>query len=263
MQKFSVFVLSVAAIAAFSVSSVKADASIEKLESLKGKVTAAQVKPAKLDRQEILRALRKKGPKRLTKADRAYIDKDMDAHPQDYVHKTLVIQGLKTFDKSASVPDIGSARSAGGPLSRYDAEKAHRLAGIADANNAGAFGGRCYQYVAGFMEAAGVIRSEQWDELGISPFSAADFAYWANGNPDLLSQIKLEKFETPAAASAIPVGSIVVYDRGACGFSGKHGHIEVAVAENYLCSDGCESFDQACLDDTDTRAQINVYIPVK
>jgi len=259
VRKISIVALSAAAAAFFISPKAMAEASIEKLESLKSKVAVSQVKPAKIDRQEILRALKKKGPKRLTKADREFIDKDMDAHPGDYFHKTLSVP-LRT---EKSVPSIGKSRVPHGPLARYDSEKAHRLAQIAGSNNAGGFGGRCYQYVAAFMEAAGVIRPEQWDELGISPFSAADFAYWANGNPELLSQIRLEKFETPATVAEIPVGSIVVYDRGACGFSSKHGHIEVTVSENYLCSDGCESFDQGCLDDADTRSQINVYIPVK
>jgi hypothetical protein len=146
----------------------------------------------------------------------------------------------------------------------YDAEKAQRLAAVAGSENLGYFDKQCYGYVASHMEHAGIIRPEQWGELGIGPDSAADFATWANANPVAMKrQLGLEKMETPMTIAELPVGGIVVYERGACGFSEKHGHIEIVVSENKLCSDGCEGFDQACLDDDAVRERIHIYIPVK
>ncbi len=146
----------------------------------------------------------------------------------------------------------------------YDAEKAQRLAYVAGKENLGYFNSQCYEYAANHMERAGIIRPEQWGELGIGPDSAADFAAWANANPVAMKgQLGLEKMQTPMTIAELPVGGIVVYERGACGFSKKHGHIEIVVSENKLCSDGCEGFEQACLDDDAVRARIHIYIPVK
>lgn len=146
----------------------------------------------------------------------------------------------------------------------YDGEKAGRLARTALNNNAGYFSGRCYEFVANFMEWTGIIKPAQWDELGIGPNSAADFAAWANANPSALrKEISMARITTPEKVSDLPLGGIVVYERGACGFSGRHGHIEVVVGENQLCSDGCQSFDASCLEDPGTRARIHIYVPVK
>jgi hypothetical protein len=141
----------------------------------------------------------------------------------------------------------------------FDREKARELARIARQNNLGYFNSQCYAYEAGFMEAAGVIRPGQWSDLGIGTDSAADFAEWAEANPvSLRRSLGLARMENPESVAELPVGGIVVYGRGTCGFSPKHGHIEVVVAENKLCSDGCESFEAACLKDPG----VHIYVPV-
>jgi len=146
----------------------------------------------------------------------------------------------------------------------YDLEKASLLARTARDNNLGYFAGRCYEFVANHMENAGVIRPSQWGQLGIGPDHAADFAEWANANPAAMREgLSLEKMETPEKVSDLPLGGIVVYERGACGFSRRSGHIEVVVGEDRLCSDGCESFEAACLEDPAVRSRIHVYVPVK
>lgn len=160
-----------------------------------------------------------------------------------------------------AAPAQKAARSLPGD---YDAQKAALLASAALNNNLGYFAGRCYEFVANHMERAGVIRPSQWDELGIGPDHAADFAAWANANPAAMrAGLSLEKMETPEKVADLPLGGIVVYERGACGFSKRSGHIEVVVAENQLCSDGCESFEAACLEDPAVRSRIHVYVPVK
>lgn len=146
----------------------------------------------------------------------------------------------------------------------YDAAAGGKLAAAAASGNLGAFHGKCYEYVSYHMEAAGVIRPEQWDQLGIGPDYAADFAEWAVANPAAMRrELKLVKIPTPSDKLEIPAGSIIVYERGACGFSRKAGHIEVVTRPDWACSDGCESLDQACFADPAVSARIHVMIPVK
>lgn len=145
----------------------------------------------------------------------------------------------------------------------YDEATALRLARNSKRHSIGTFIGRCYSYVADAMEMTGLIRRDQWYSLGIGVNAAADFAAWANRNPGTLrSQIKLAKMETPAKASDLPMGAIVVYNRGVCGFSGRSGHIEVKVAPNLLCSDGCQPAYQECFGSAAARAGISVFVPV-
>lgn len=146
----------------------------------------------------------------------------------------------------------------------YDFEKAALLARTALRNNINWFSGRCYEFVANFMEWSSIIKPWQWYSLGIGPVSAADFSSWANANPATMrKQLSLARMETPARISDLPIGGIVVYQRGACGFSSRHGHIEVVVAPNKLCSDGCQSFEASCLSNPSVRSRISVYVPVK
>lgn len=149
-------------------------------------------------------------------------------------------------------------------LPDYDEETALRLARNAKRSALGYFTGWCYSYVADAMEMTGIIRRAQWYSLGIGVNAAADFASWANRNPGTLrSALKLARIETPARASDLPMGAIVVYNRGVCGFSPRSGHIEVKVAPDLLCSDGCQPAYQACFASSGARAGISVYVPVK
>lgn len=146
---------------------------------------------------------------------------------------------------------------------QYNAQTGGKLAAAASSGNLGAFYGKCYEYVSYHMEAAGVIRPEQWDQLGIGPMHAADFADWAVNNPGVMRrELKLVKLPTPEDRLAIPLGAIIVYERGVCGFSSRSGHIEVVTRPDWACSDGCESLDQGCFSDPSVRAGIHVMIPV-
>lgn len=145
----------------------------------------------------------------------------------------------------------------------YDEATALRLARNAMRHSIWSFTGWCYSFVADAMEMTGLIRRDQWYSLGIGVNAAADFAAWANRNPGTLrSRLKLAKMETPAKASDLPMGAVVVYNRGVCGFSSRSGHIEVKVAPNLLCSDGCQPAYQACFNSPAARAGISVYVPV-
>ena len=145
----------------------------------------------------------------------------------------------------------------------YDEATALRLARSAKNHSLGSFTGWCDSSVADAMEMTGLIRRDQWYSLGIGVNAAADFAAWANRNAGTLrSQLKLAKMPTPSVAAELPLGAIVVYDRGTCGFRGRSGHIEVKVAPNLLCSDGCQPAYQSCFGSAGARAGISVYVPV-
>lgn len=170
----------------------------------------------------------------------------------------------------AAVPGIPSPSFAGDLAPKtfadyeYDAAAGARLGAAAAKGNLGAFYGKCYEYVSYHMEAAGVIRPEQWEQLRIGPDYAADFAEWAVANPETMRrELKLVKIPTPSDKMAVPVGSIIVYERGACGFSKRAGHIEVVTRADWACSDGCESLDQACFGNPAVSARIHVIVPVK
>ena len=163
-------------------------------------------------------------------------------------------------DPAVEIPD--DLKAGGHP--DYDEETALRLAGNAKRHSRGAFTGWCYSYVADAMEMTGIIRPGQWYSLGIGVDAAADFAAWANANPgNLRRALSLARLKTPENKAELPIGAIVVYSRGACGFSARSGHIEVVVTPNWLCSDGCQAAYQACFSDPGTRARISVYVPVK
>lgn len=149
----------------------------------------------------------------------------------------------------------------------YDPVMGGKLAEAAEAGNAGAFSGKCYAYVAHHMDVAGILDFNDWAAMGIEPdFSdhAADFAVWAAANQEKMRrEMKLAILPTPENKEEVPLGSILVYDRGFCDFSAKSGHIEVLTAPDKACSDGCEALDQKCFADPAIREHVHVIIPVK
>lgn len=119
------------------------------------------------------------------------------------------------------------------------------------------FTSQCYAYVADTLERQGVLSRSDWSALGIGTAHAADFATWANANPQTLrSELRLKRIYP--RLNEVPVGSILVWNRGACGFSGASGHIEIVVAPGQACSDGCQGIDTSC----DVRG-VSIYYPVK
>ncbi|MCX5785869.1 MAG: hypothetical protein NTX59_09280 [Elusimicrobia bacterium] len=146
----------------------------------------------------------------------------------------------------------------------YDAEMANKLAKAAAKGNLGYFSHRCYEYVTYHMQNAGVIKPAQWGQLGIGSARAVNFAQWAVKNPQTMrKELKLARIPTPSDTAEIPLGSIIVYGRGICGFSPTSGHIEVLVRPNRACSDGCETLTQSCFKNAAQREYIYVIVPVK
>lgn len=166
----------------------------------------------------------------------------------------------------APVKEEASVKTAG-VMQSYDPATGRKLAEAAEAGNAGGFSGKCYAYVARHMDAAGILGFNDWAAMGIEPdFSdhAADFAVWAKANQEKMRrEMKLAILPTPENKEEVPLGSILVYDRGFCDFSPKSGHIEVLTAPDRACSDGCEGLDQKCFSDPAIREHVHVIIPVK
>ena len=94
----------------------------------------------------------------------------------------------------------------------------------------------------------------QIENLPIGSRHAYDFARWANPNVQgLLQNFKLKKMSV--SGSDIPVGSVVVWKPGQCGYSATAGHIEIVVSPGKACSFYCGAI---C-----TSAVPEVYVPVK
>lgn len=92
------------------------------------------------------------------------------------------------------------------------------------------------------------------ENLPIGSRYAYDFARWANPNVQgLLQNFKLKKMSV--TGSDIPVGSVVVWKPGQCGYSAAAGHIEIVVSPGRACSFYCGAI---C-----TSAVPEVYVPVK
>lgn len=113
---------------------------------------------------------------------------------------------------------------------------------------------KCYAYVKRHLAAAGRSIPEQLYSTTYGA-SAYQFANWARNNPNDLArlgfkEVKLGSDERP------PKGSVIVWARGQCGFSARHGHIEVVVDDGgRACSDFCGTIRSGC-------GTPSVFIPI-
>lgn len=144
-----------------------------------------------------------------------------------------------------------------------DYEMARRLAAEAQKIQIGRFTGRCYEYTGIAIENVGLIPKgpDAWRSLGIPVTSAADFVQVEKSNAaSKFARLRLNSW------ACLPVGAIVVWDRGVCGFNATHGHIEVVVSrspvypsETRLCSDGCQTLQTSC----SINSGVAIYMPRK
>jgi hypothetical protein len=104
---------------------------------------------------------------------------------------------------------------------------------------------RCYAYVKQHLRAAGVSTTPV-DSEGFGA-SAFQFAVWAKGHPDELSQMGFSPL-AKVDLNELPAGAIIVWPRGMCGYNKTHGHIEIVVDDNSsrACSDFCGSIKKTC-----------------
>ncbi|HQY62711.1 MAG: hypothetical protein IPF92_12320 [Myxococcales bacterium] len=137
----------------------------------------------------------------------------------------------------------------------YDSTFADKLAKAGLKRDGHSSQHRCYSYVKDHIAAAtgrAVPQSLYSTTYGASAYQ---FSNWARNNPNDLAalgfkEVALGKDERP------PKGSIIVWARGQCGYSAKHGHIEVVVDDGgRACSDFCGKIPTDCGAPT-------VFIPV-
>lgn len=144
-----------------------------------------------------------------------------------------------------------------------DYDLAQRLASEAQKINIGRFTGRCYEYAGMAIENVGIMPKgpDAWRALGVPVVSAADFVQVESSS----ASNRFARIRPPSWA-CLPVGAIVVWDRGVCGFNATHGHIEVVVSrrpaypsETLLCSDGCQTLQTRC----SINSGVAIYMPRK
>jgi hypothetical protein len=147
-------------------------------------------------------------------------------------------------------------------LSIIDWDKAKQLAQTAW-ERAKSFSGYCYRFV---KDALDTVLPAGWrNEVGQG--SAYQFATSLNSDPKLFDKLKLRKVDFNALPDGVlPIGAIIVYDRGMCGLDPEHGHIEVVVSQEPLkaCSDGCMDITKrlSCIKDS-PQGKVNIYVPAR
>lgn len=161
--------------------------------------------------------------------------------------------------KDAGGTDAGTGTEAGapppkGPLADYDAARGKKLADKAYALwNGKKAAGTCLKGVRISAESSGIIPTPP----GWTRFSGAyQWGEWANSHPADLAKIGFRRV-TGLGTRGIPQGSVIVWQRGQCGYSKTWGHIEIVVdtASSRACSDFCGKVS--------TCAEPWTYIPVK
>lgn len=138
------------------------------------------------------------------------------------------------------------------PLNSADLATGVKLAKVAKAGEIG-FTGYCYSYVKAALQKAGIVDRQAIDGAGASAHAKL-FADFVEKNPALLKR-KLRRIPEPSWP--VPIGTIVVWSAGACGYSARSGHIEIVtrIKPPQACSDGCGPFQTACLDELRTDPQ--------
>ncbi len=128
-----------------------------------------------------------------------------------------------------------------------------RLANAARYNGSGRYSSsRCYEFVWADLRQ---VLGSHIESTTVPSQSAYQFGDWADRNPqELSSTFHLRKSNVyPEAA---PLGSVIVWNPGQCGYSSRHGHIEIAVGGGQACSDFCAPIASAC-------SLPRVYVPIE
>lgn len=139
-------------------------------------------------------------------------------------------------DLAAVTPPLGSADLGAGA----------DLAGVVKADEIG-FTGYCYSYVKSALQKVGIVDKKDIAAAGDGAHAKL-FSEFVEKNPALL---KRKLLRLPAPSWPLPIGTIVVWSSGACGFSNASGHIEIItrIKPPQACSDGCQTFQVACLEE--------------
>ncbi len=109
------------------------------------------------------------------------------------------------------------------------------------------FTGYCYSYVKSALQKMGVVDRSTLDTAGAGAH-AKQFRQFVEKNPALL---KRKLLRLPRPAWPLPIGAIVIWSPRACNYNAVSGHIEIVtrIKPPQSCSDGCGTFQTACLDE--------------
>lgn len=142
----------------------------------------------------------------------------------------------------------------------YNSKVGNSLAYKSLSRDGYASAGQCYYWAAEALESSGVMHPSDWSRLGIGTESAYMFANWADANPGkLYSELRLRRIDSEGVSvSEAPIGSVLVYHPGKCGYSSTHGHIEIVAAKGYACSDFCHYF----ITEKECASKPRIYMPV-
>ena len=132
------------------------------------------------------------------------------------------------------------------PLNSADLSAGTKLARIAVNDEIG-FTGYCYSYVKSALQKAGIVDRSAIDSQNAGAHAKL-FAEFVEKHPALL---KRKLLRIPVPSWPLPIGTVVVWSPSACGYSAKSGHIEIVtrIKPPQACSDGCGTFQTACLDE--------------
>ena len=183
------------------------------------------------------------------------------ARPGAGIPDTGSVPWSGTGDIGRSLNRMKSAASGGGPpdfrqpsglttqeppLNSADLAAGAKLAQIAARDEIG-FTGYCYSYVKSALQKAGIVDRSEIDSADDGAHAKL-FADFVDKNPALLHR-KLLRVQPPRWP--LPIGSIVVWSAGACGYDAKSGHIEIItrIQPPQACSDGCATFQVACMEE--------------
>ena len=140
----------------------------------------------------------------------------------------------------------------GGGSSCYDSKLGAKLASASREVDGDGSQGLCYRYVKDHIEQAGIpIRSivpAAYEE------SAYAFAVWAKRDPAGLAAAHFAP--SSVGLDALPLGAILVWRAGQCGYSAEHGHIEINIGGGRACSDFCGHIKRDC-------GMPSVFVPTK
>ncbi len=132
------------------------------------------------------------------------------------------------------------------PLNKADLGAGTKLAHVVKADEIG-FTGYCYSYVKSALQKAGIVNRDDIAKVNAHR-RAEQFNGFVQKNPGLL---KRKLLRLPEPSWPLPIGTVVVWSPGACGYDATAGHIEIVtrIKPPQACSDGCGTFQTACLDE--------------
>jgi len=159
-----------------------------------------------------------------------------------YVAACLSLVGCN-LNKIQKVDEVESTETASSNLGASLAQSALN-------GSQGYSAGRCYEFVWGALRR---VIGYKIEDTSVPETSAYQFGDWADRNPNDLARIFQLKKSSVYPEKA-PLGTVIVWNPGQCGYNGTHGHIEIAVGGGRACSDFCGYIKTTC-------AVPRVYIP--